>query len=94
MALKVDLGTLKQGVSAPNAYLRIEEMQAKALAGVESDLEVEVVVAVYVNRAIRNSGGEAIERRSFRFVLDEGNEPLRKRVYTALKAEFAGAQDE
>lgn len=94
MALRADLGTLRAGVNAPNAYLRIDEMQVKAMAGVESDLEVEVVVAVYVNRSIRNSGGDPIERRTFRFVLDEGTDPLRKRVYTALKAEFAGAQDE
>jgi len=93
VALKVDLGTLRQGVAAPNAYLRIEEVFAKALPDVESQLEVDVVVSVYVNKATRTGGGEPIERRNYRLLLDDGTDPLRKRVYTELKAQLAGAQD-
>ena len=74
-------------------YEIVEEVFAKALPDVESQLEVDVVVCVYVNKATRTGGGEPIERRNYRLLLDDGTDPLRKRVYTELKAQLAGAQD-
>jgi hypothetical protein len=93
VALKVDLGTLRQGVAAPNAYLRIEEVFVKALPDVESQLQVDVVVSVYVNKNVRTDGADPIERRNYRLTLDDGTDPLRKRLYTELKAQLTGAQD-